>query len=1252
MNRPLFCVAVVRVSDEDRSWAQRLGRELYRVLTRDPDDPLSFGPGIPVAIDIDLTNHATQHTDVLDEHERDADGQPQGLAVLAEHVLLVMVAGTSSLLLEPDETVHRLNQYDGKHVRLTKLLVPSDRRWFGESKRFANVGIADSVLGKDDISTVVDSVLKTMGECFFNIHVESDAGKRFQLTRPHFFLSKTAAEPDPEGGKVSLQSAGAKRSPLWQYFASIDSFDNAVVDQAVQSQARLAAVLVSLQSYQPGETRLQNREIIVAKKQGWPIVWVPPRSWVFPAIDTTENEGTATGALAGQCFVPKRRILHWETLLRLAAVEHLRHVHFHLIADRIIEAAQLPVNTAVIGRAPELLDLTSGPLRNARTRTVLHPDPALTPESREVLRAAAPLLHPVTPSTLMGRGIVKNASGRLVTPLDGIRVGFSVSNFRADDFRLGQTPLHLQDATVQITRVLIGGGASISYGGGFKTGRATSMAPLLGELIETYNETAISPAQRLRVFQAATSKLENVPEAVRCQIRHLGKSRDLVDARIFSTEELAMLPFGLVYSEMRAAMTAETDARVAIGGQTLPRDIERGAGYGGRFPGIAEEVYRAIQTGQPVYLCGGFGGLTGRLTRLMQQREDGDAFWDERTYGGNRRFASLVWDFDHHPKRGQLNLPANLLALAKSIAKFAKTLGDDDTQWRKFNGLDRRQNEVLWSATDPILLSSLVSEGLMRWRALRTVREGKLRIEAIHGNVTSVTRADVLALPVFDDVDPQGAGAAIDRITGGMVRQAQSQSGNLIGVRSDQLDVDYLCAVSLGKVSENNETMTKVREAIIDGAREMMLKCRAEGFHSLAVVTFGGSTLNRYEDAVQAMLAGFKSHPDDLLIKWVEADEDRFNQLLQVLRQHDDTDVTTVLKPIQADPPTAYPWFNLTIKYKNGLLDVTALPQRGTGVAWTHAVELDPQTLLHFAKGSGASGKQTPSQAEIRQRGKELARLLFADNVDDFWQQCQNCPIAITHNAAASQIPFEMMRFGGGDLVDGAPAIRGGIHRWLAVGGSRISTSFGGPRLSRKLSVGLVIDPTNNLAGARREGLAIKRTLVAMGNDVQLICLGEGDGDEPATREAVIGMLQQVDVLHYCGHAFFDENDRTRSGLLLKGNEILTAQDLSSLTPIPRVVIFNACEAGRVRGETKPQQHASYSLAEMVLRSGVEAFIGTFWEVKDEAAATFALSIYNGLTAGLTLRDSVTEARKKLALAEQNDWANYILYGDGRFRLA
>jgi len=1203
--RAIFCIATTHVSEEDRPFAKQLGIELYDKLTRDRNDPLSFGPGIPVAIDVEI----------------DWGGKDQ-LNALADHVLLVMVAGSESVLLESDEAVERLERLKHSGVKVTKLLVPTDGRWCCEAVRFPSVDVTDVVLGRDDLANVLDAVLLATVRCLDVIHQESNSRERVDSPRPQLFVSGPAWQTAWNVDFASLGGRGGKATSIGRYFALFRSIDDLRAESDSATGSVLGGVLLSIRGPFSGEARLHDRELIIAKKYGWPIVFVSP------------NAGT----------------LNWEPLFRQAAIAHLQQKHFHLVADQIIRSASLPVNTSVIGRPPELLDMAIGTLSNSPTRTILHPDPSLTPENREVLRAAAPLVHPVTPSTLMGRGAREDASGRFVTPLEGIRIGLSASNIPESDLQLGQTGLHLEDATVQITRLLISSGASIAYGGGFNLGNECSFTLLLAKLIEAYNQTATRPAELLYLFQTASTDLKEVPADVRCRIRHLGKSKDLAIPAVLSSDEIGNLPSGLIYSDMRNVMSAETDARVAIGGKPLPKDSEESLGYSGRFPGIAEEVFRALKADQPVYLCGGFGGVTKRLAELMQAPKEISEFWDDKRYGFNKRYTGLAWDVDNHPVSKKLGLPNNLMSLAKSVATFSRGLEDDDEAWRDFNGLTLAENRVLWNSIDPILLSSLIGEGLLRWRGRRMAMEGRYRIEAIHGNVSSVTRADVLALSVFDDVDPQGAGAAIDRVTGGMVRQAQQVPGRLIGVRSDQLDVDYLCALSLGSVTDGEGDSATLEKAVTDAAREMMKICFNEGFGTLAVVTFGGSSVKSYRSAVQAMMKGFCAQKSNVVIKWVEADSDKFAELVDVLKANDKADVTTVLRPSDPKPLTRYPWFNLTVKYRDGRLDVTTLAPEGTGVAWARTIEVDQKTIDELGTGGGASGNETPMQAQLRARGLKLSELIFGENATSFWKQYPNVPLAITHDEAASRIPFELMCSGGSDPLSDTPSIGEGIHRWLAVGGGRMSSSFGRPRLSRKLRIGLIVDPTNNLPGARKEGLAIKRILQTMGGDVQLQSLGAGD--PPATLQNVTDILRQVDILHYCGHAFFDENDRAKSGLILAEGVVLTAAKLESVTPIPQVLIFNACQAGRVRGQTPEGKHESYSLAEVVLRGGVEAFLGTFWEVGDAAAESFAKELYTELSAGSTLRESVTLARRKLAENQQNDWANYILYGDGRFQLA
>jgi CHAT domain-containing protein len=100
-------------------------------------------------------------------------------------------------------------------------------------------------------------------------------------------------------------------------------------------------------------------------------------------------------------------------------------------------------------------------------------------------------------------------------------------------------------------------------------------------------------------------------------------------------------------------------------------------------------------------------------------------------------------------------------------------------------------------------------------------------------------------------------------------------------------------------------------------------------------------------------------------------------------------------------------------------------------------------------------------------------------------------------------------------------------------------------------------------------------------------------------------------VVHYAGHAFFDPEHRTRSGILCAGREILSGADLASLSRLPALVFFNACEAARVRrvgdGEAAATEVArgTVGFAKSFLARGVANGLGTYWPVNDNGAEAF-----------------------------------------------
>jgi CHAT domain-containing protein len=263
--------------------------------------------------------------------------------------------------------------------------------------------------------------------------------------------------------------------------------------------------------------------------------------------------------------------------------------------------------------------------------------------------------------------------------------------------------------------------------------------------------------------------------------------------------------------------------------------------------------------------------------------------------------------------------------------------------------------------------------------------------------------------------------------------------------------------------------------------------------------------------------------------------------------------------------------------------------------------------------------------------------------------------LVVVHDAATSRIPWETLRLG-----ETFPAIAGGLsHRYEAENLS-VAKWLEERQRDAVLDVLLIVNPTEDLAGAEAEGNRIKKLLDDLGPSVAVHSLFRKD----ARKHEIVKRLTSgsFDVVHYAGHASFDEIDPSRSGILCAGHETLTGGELANLGNLPSLAFFNACETGKVRRGSSTTQidtklltakrvRRGSSFAEAFLRGGIANFVGTYWPVGDQAASDFAEKFYALLLSGATLGDAVMAGRKAVENIRSVDWADYILYGDPQFVL-
>jgi pimeloyl-ACP methyl ester carboxylesterase len=195
--------------------------------------------------------------------------------------------------------------------------------------------------------------------------------------------------------------------------------------------------------------------------------------------------------------------------------------------------------------------------------------------------------------------------------------------------------------------------------------------------------------------------------------------------------------------------------------------------------------------------------------------------------------------------------------------------------------------------------------------------------------------------------------------------------------------------------------------------------------------------------------------------------------------------------------------------------------------------------------------------------GNAWAELVLPDSLRAVLPQYRDHHLVIVHDADSSRLPWETLA-----LAQWEPALGGGVsHRYLADNLS-VAKYLEQRRQQDSLDVLLIIDPTETLDGAKEEAERILKVFQSMPR----IRVDKIEGAR-GTRQALMRAVSsgKYDVLHYAGHAQFDAENRSQSGILCAGEEVLSGADLSRLANLPSLVFFNACESARVRSLRKPK---------------------------------------------------------------------------------
>lgn len=281
------------------------------------------------------------------------------------------------------------------------------------------------------------------------------------------------------------------------------------------------------------------------------------------------------------------------------------------------------------------------------------------------------------------------ASSSSILPPDtlkGQRVGVSVSE-SPDLLRLGITESHLRVALGEIARSVLVLGGGLAYGGHLDpTGYTVFLMKELTRFARRDRPLLVclawSEHRRMKLSELETREndlgLYGDIVYLTADGRRMQRTDGRHDDAAVPEGDDAIVARGL--TSLRQFMSSNTHGRILIGGKRQ--------GFRGAMPGLLEECLIALEAHQPLFLAGGFGGVTLDIIRILAPDH---AAWCEAYAPGEA--------LDDRYTKGL----ARLDSLTKS------------KDWKGIhNGLSDDENRLLAITHRPSEIATLVSLGLGR----------------------------------------------------------------------------------------------------------------------------------------------------------------------------------------------------------------------------------------------------------------------------------------------------------------------------------------------------------------------------------------------------------------------------------------------------------------------------------------------------------------------------------------------------------
>ena len=204
---------------------------------------------------------------------------------------------------------------------------------------------------------------------------------------------------------------------------------------------------------------------------------------------------------------------------------------------------------------------------------------------------------------------------------DNVKVGISISNSDICDLlATGIERKHLKLLAIELVGYFIGNNAKIVYGGDFRQNGFTRYLREEAEIQKNRSHTDKPVCMNYISwpYYLKSKSYEEEQWKAKCytvmKLETIKPPKDLefmIDEErgIYIAKNSERYVKTRCLTKMRNEMIDNSDIRIIAGGKIT--------GYSGIMPGVLEEVLIAIKAKKPIYLIGGFGGITAKICQMM-----------------------------------------------------------------------------------------------------------------------------------------------------------------------------------------------------------------------------------------------------------------------------------------------------------------------------------------------------------------------------------------------------------------------------------------------------------------------------------------------------------------------------------------------------------------------------------------------------------------------------------------------------------